>query len=198
MVKLDSESIINFSLKWSIIKILCRVSNSRASSIVAFSTCLIFNFAMAFFRHLGRYICYVGTSDSCACLRIFPVPGTSTHNFPFPFKRHVKWNLAERRVNCALRAVRVWLGASLPGAGAGARLFGCSVHLFVRQPYGHVCAGICRYPLRSVAAPQAFSNNECAAQVSVVINLICTAKTSQIHFLCHKFLCPMCIGLAAD
>lgn len=96
---------------------------------------------------------------------------------------------------CGWVRVRMELGLGCLGVW----VFGCFVYLFVWQTHGHVCAGICWYPLRSVAGPEAFSDNECGTQVSVVINLICTAKTSQIHFLCHKFLCShvhwACSGL---
>lgn len=54
-------------------------------------------------------------------------------------------------------------------------------------------ARVCRHmgTIQSVPTPEAFSNNEWGVQVSVVINLICSVKTSQIHFLCHKFPCSL-------
>lgn len=144
---------------------ICRVSNSQVRSILAFSR--------------------AGSVPVCA---FFPVPGTSTHNFPFPLKRHVKWNLEERRVNCALRALRVWLGMGARMHGVGARV-GLGVSYTCLHGYGR--ARVCRHmgTIQSVPTPEAFSNNEWGVQVSVVINLICSVKTSQIHFLCHKFLC---------
>lgn len=70
---------------------------------------LIFNVAKFFFAPLRQVhlLCGHEPVPAPACeyfVCIFLVPDTSLHNFPFPFKRHVKWNHEERRINlCTVR-----------------------------------------------------------------------------------------------